>query len=301
MTLFMIIPLAIIIVALVVIIAVIARKFPQISSIDVTTIPQEKASQTKNRILLEKLSFQLHNHWRKAGRRLQPLAVTIAKGVKQSYHKATELERSYRRRLGPRTIKEQQKVDAKTQTLVDQARELLGREEFDQAEKKFIDAIALDHTDVEAYKGLGELYWQQGNLDDARQSFEHVLKLNADSYDALSHLGAIARQKGELPTAEGYFQKTIELDSQAAVHYLDLADVYKEMGDNDKAFGCLEKAVGLEPNNPRNLDALLDLSILMSKKQEAGEVYARLAVVNPDNQKLSEFAERIDAMRGKRK
>ncbi len=301
MTLGMIIPLALIVVALLIIVVVVVRKFPNLLALDVDALPGQKETATRNRLLWEKMARQVRDQSRRLGKAVQPAAVGLVKGVKKGYIKAVELERSYRQKMGPRSIQEQEKVDAKTDTLVEQAYENLKEDNFEQAEKKFIDAIALDHKDIEAYKGLGELYLEQGNVEEARQAFEHVLRLNAESYDAFSQLGLIARQKGELEKARDYFQKTIDLDAQGAVHYIDLADVYRQLGDDQSAFEALQKAVGLEPNHPRNLDALLDLSILMGKIDEAKELYARLAVVNPENKKLPDFELRIQELGDKKK
>jgi len=285
--------LGIIIICLVIIIIVVVRKFPQLSQLDVKTIPQAREEQAKKRIIKEKLERDLLVQMRKGAKKLRPLLNKLILGFKNIFDRTLALERSYRQKLEPKTPQEQEKVDVKTDDLVKAGVKLLAEEKFSEAEKKFIDALTLDANDTEAYQGLGELYWQQGKLKEAKQTFEHILRLNADSYDAHSYLGNISLKEGNLEEAREHHQKSIELDSQAAVHYLDLAEVCRQLDDLEEAFNCLEKAVGLEPNNPRNLDAFIDLSIMMGKKKEAREALRTLKEVNPENQKIKEFESRI--------
>jgi hypothetical protein len=53
------------------------------------------------------------------------------------------------------------------------------------------------------------------------------------------------------------------------------------------------KALEIEPNNPRYLDTILEISIIKKDKVLANETYKRLKEVNPENQKLAEIKEEI--------
>ncbi|MBI5621260.1 tetratricopeptide repeat protein [Candidatus Falkowbacteria bacterium] len=288
-----VITLGVIIVCLLVIIAVVIKKFPQLTQIDVETLPETKAGETRERIVRAKLERNFFAKFRALSKRARPIGDRAVATFRTVFEATLALERKYREKLAPKTLAEKQKVDAKTEDLVKSGEELMAQDKFVEAERKFIDAIALDPHDSEAYGGLGALYWEQGKLDEARETFEHVLKLNADNYDAYAHLGNIARKQGKLENARDYQLKSIELDSQAVGHYLDLADVYEEMEELNSAFDCLQKALGLEPNNPRNLDAMVRLSIMMGKKEEAQTALKKLKEVNPDNQKLEELRKQI--------
>jgi tetratricopeptide (TPR) repeat protein len=280
-----------------VIIFIVIKKFPELIQIDADTLVETKEEKVKRRIIREKLERNFIIKVKGSVKKAQPWFKKIGIFAKRVFDKTLELERKYRKKLEPKTVAEREKIDNETEDLVKNGLELLAEEKFSEAERKFIDAVALDPKDIEAYQGLAELYWEQGKLDEAKQTYEYILKLNADNYDAYSHLGSIARTQGDLERARDCHLKSIELDSQAAVHYLDLAGVYQEREELDKAFECLEKAVGLEPNNPRNLDALLELSIMMGKKREAKEYLSRLIEVNPENQKIEEFNGRIKEMK----
>lgn len=292
-----IIVFGIIALCLLVIIFIIVRKFPQLSNIDVETIPEEKQGAVRDRLVRERFRRNFLEPLKSLSKKTGPAFSAASRGFSKTYSKVLEMERNYRKKLEPKTPKEKKEIDKKTENLVSQGEELLGKNNFAEAERKFIDAIALDPKDAEAYHGLGELYWEQGKMTEARETFEFLLKLNAENYEVYSHLGNIALAQGDLERARDYQLKSIELDSAAAVHYLDLARVYKESGKMDEAYESLQKAAGLEPNNPRNLDALLDLSIMMGKKKEAKEALIKLKEVNSENQKIEEFEEKIVKMK----
>jgi len=55
-------------------------------------------------------------------------------------------------------------------------------------EKKYIDLIAQDPRNFEAYKQLGLLYFQQGNKEDAKECFRQVLKINPGDFEIIKKM-----------------------------------------------------------------------------------------------------------------
>ena len=87
-----------------------------------------------------------------------------------------------------------------------------------------------------------------------------------------------------------------DINSQLAAIYFDLAIVDKAMDNFDGALASINKAYKLERNNPRYLDTKLEISIIKKDKISALEAYENLVKVNPDNQKLADFKEKIDEL-----
>ncbi len=56
----------------------------------------------------------------------------------------------------------------------------------------------------------------------------------------------------------------------------------------------IKKALDIEPDNPKLLDFLLDLSIIMGDKELANKTLNRLIEVNPDNKKINIAREKIN-------
>lgn len=297
MTLINVIALAIIVLAIVVGLFIVVRKFPHLAAVDVSQLPDTQAKTVKERIVQQRFERSVIAWASGMRRRFRPYRERLLLGGRRLIDWLVNLERSYRQKMLAKNPASSAVVEKQTEGLVAAGEDLLAEDDFDAAERKFIDAIALDPRNVDAYAGLGDLYWETGKLDQARETYEYILKLNADNFDASARLGNIALAQGNLAVARDYQLRSVELDSSAAVHYRDLAAVYQEMGELEEALTALQKAVGLEPNNPRYLDALIELCILSKRRPEAREALKRLREVNPENQKLEDFEKRIRRIR----
>jgi len=64
----------------------------------------------------------------------------------------------------------------------------------------------------------------------------------------------------------------------------------------DEALEYNRLALDAEPNNPRYLDLILDLSIMRKDKKLALESWEKLAAANPDNNKLADLRSKIDSL-----
>ncbi|MBI3626728.1 tetratricopeptide repeat protein, partial [Candidatus Uhrbacteria bacterium] len=76
----------------------------------------------------------------------------------------------------------------------------------------------------------------------------------------------------------------------------DLGRIYARLNKPAAALKSFAKAVKIEPNNPKYLDQLLEMSIITRDKETAEDVLGRLEAVNPGNQKLTEFRQRIEEL-----
>ena len=78
--------------------------------------------------------------------------------------------------------------------------------------------------------------------------------------------------------------------------YFSLAWVEREVGDLDAALENIREALDLEPNSPRYLDLILDLSIMKKDKDLALASLEKLTSVNPENNKLSDWKDKVDSL-----
>ena len=58
----------------------------------------------------------------------------------------------------------------------------------------------------------------------------------------------------------------------------------------------IRKSLEIQPNSPKYLDFLLQVSIMVQDKKLANETLQSLAKVNPENQKLEEYKELVDEL-----
>lgn len=235
------------------------RKFSILTTIDVDSVPQEKLEQKKEDIIEMRLKRKLEWLKNKTNQIIRPFFRFLNNIFQLTYRKALELEKYYQEKSQPISDKNnnnQQKVRA----LISEGEELYKDEDYGQAEKKFIQVISLDHMNIEAYDNLGRIYLAQKDYEHAIEAFQHALKLD---------------------------------EKNSGVH-CDVGLVYQELGDYKKAIMYLKKAIRLDPNNPKYLDALIEISILDKNSYLAKATYQKLQKANPENQKLAEIKEKIE-------
>ncbi len=255
-----IIPLILVLISLVIIIFIVIRKFPVLANIDVENIPKEKEAKIKEEIISNRLRRSITKWSSKLIKVLKFLAEKIIAFSKWFYESLHEMRDNYRKE----TVKEGEKEEV-VESALEEVKELQKSEKYKEAEKKLIDIISVDSQNIEAFKILGEIYFEQKNYNDAKETFQHIIKLLEKS----------------------------DSDEELAEVYFNLALVNKEEENFDKALDEIKKALKLNPNNPRYLDTMLEISIINKDKISALDAYEKLEKANPDNQKLKEFKEKI--------
>ncbi len=244
------------------IIFIVIRKFPLLSAIDIKVIKSEQEAETKEKIV----AFRLKRKFLELGMTLKKVFLPIFRMTeswsKKFYNRILELEKRCTKRK-PAISLSQEELEKKIKTLFFAADEFLKEGNLDEAEKKYVEIIALDRKNIDAYKKLSFLYLEQKNYDYANETLQHILKLNPKDVETL----------------------------------IDLALLQQQRGEAEKAFVNFQKAVEIEPTNPKNLDFLIEISIILGKKELARKTLKKLAEVNPENQKLSEFEERIKSLK----
>ena len=81
------------------------------------------------------------------------------------------------------------------------------------------------------------------------------------------------------------------------MHHLGLADLYVSLSEKEKALSSLQKAQALEPNNPKILDQLFLVSVLLKNRELAEEAFNKIKKINPDHGRLGEFEKKLKALK----
>lgn len=255
---------------LVIILAILFKKFPVLAILDVDNLPGDKEAKFKDKIIKQRMErdfskigglvarvFLFINN-RFSGF-LNSTKIQLQK-VKLNYKINSHL--SWAQRL--RRIKE----------LFLEIEHYLKKENYNEAEEKLVEIVSLDDKNLKAFLKLASLYDHQKKWTEAKQTYEYVLKLAHKHKD------------------DDLIQAGINLSEI----YWSLSWVGKELGDLDFAKQNIQEALDLEPNNPRYLDLILDLSIIKKDKETALYYLEKLAAVNPENNKLADLSEKISAL-----
>lgn len=282
------IPFLIIIASLSVILFIIVRKFPTLSSIDVEASHKEKQIQLHEKIVLERIKRRL-GAWldiRKA-----PFINKALNGfmdnLKSFHDTLIELERKHRF-MGFKRKKKAFGDDREIRVLR-QAENLFKENRLDEAEKKFIEVIKLNSHNMDAYRGLGSIYRELKQYSQAAEVFEYIIKLDESDSEAYLNLGAVKFGAGDMSAAREYYLKANKLSSGNTQSLIGLIDSCRALNFNEEALGYIKEAINIEPNNPKYLDQLIDVSIILKDKITAEEGLSKLKETNPENQKISEY------------
>jgi tetratricopeptide (TPR) repeat protein len=252
------IAIIIILFCIVAVLYIIFRKFPKLAMIDISTIQKERDAQVKEKILEQRLDRYFRSILHRFSPLLKGVSMRLQKRFKVLYRQLLIWEQKYEK-LHSRN---EQVVSDKLLLAREEAEELLSSGRWKEAEEKYIDMVKVDPKNRDAYSGLTQVYKGLKDYEKARETALYVLKLLKD-------------------------------DPEQASIYVDIGQMYLFEGDRDHALEHFQKAVALEGNNPRYLDFLLDLAIILENRDLAVQTYEQFHSVNPENQRLAEYKDRI--------
>lgn len=265
----MVISLIISVLALIVLLWIVMRKFPVLALLDPNNIPGEREAKFKEEIIKARVERDLTRLQGLIGRFWLSFSKFFSGFLKNKQAQLKKLKNNYQAVTRLSWSEKQKKI----KNLLDVAIEFQKNEELSLAEEKMLEAISLDQKNIEAFFLLGELYQQQKKWPEARQTLSYVIKLVKHS-------------------------KSDGLDGEVALQevYFSLAEIEVATSDHEAALENIHEALEIEPNNPRYLDLILDLSIIKKDKIAALDIWEKIAVVNPDNQKLIERRHKIEKL-----
>lgn len=255
---------------LAVILAILLKKFPVLAILDVNNLPGDKEAKFKDKIIKQRME-----------RDFSKLGGAIARVFLFINHRFTNFLSSTKNQL--KKVKLNYKINThiswseklkRIRELFFETENNLKKENFNEAEDKLVEIISLDDKNLKAFLKLADLYDSQKKFAEARQTYEYALKLAHKHKD----------------------DELIVGDVNLSEIYWSLSWVAKELGDLDSAKHNIQEALDLEPNNPRYLDLILDLSIMKKDKEAALRYLEKLAEVNPENNKLADLSEKISAL-----
>jgi tetratricopeptide (TPR) repeat protein len=256
--------------ALLVILTVIIRKFPVLAILDVGHIPGEKEAKFKEQLIKARVERDLASVSGWFGRLWLWLVKRLGLTLQNWQAQLKKIKISHKVNIRIPWREKQGRI----KELFSAVQAALKKEKAEEAEDKLVEIISLDQKNLAAFVQLGGLYANQKKWPEARETYEYALKL--------------ARQDssvGEVPS---------EITPQQICFALSGVD--KEAGDLAAALENIREALEREPNSPRYLDLILDLSIMRKDKNLATASWEKLSAVNPDNQKLAEWKEKIEKL-----
>lgn len=257
-------------ISIITIIFIIIRKFPALSILNVDNIPGKKEAKFKEQIIRQRLERDFSGLALSLSRKRRYFGKIMSSFLKNHYQRLLKLKNDLKKY---KKISFREKIE-KIDVLLIKAEEAMGQEDYQGAENYLIEVISLDPKKVRAFLELGESYRLRKSFKEAKETLEHALKL-------------AEQLKRDPELLAGIVIAEIQFS---------LASVCEEGELYEEAIEYGLQALDTEPNNPRYLDLILDLSIIKKDKKLALETWEKLSMANPDNQKLSELKERIELL-----
>jgi pentatricopeptide repeat protein len=112
--------------------------------------------------------------------------------------------------------------------------------------KSLEEAFKLDRDNYELSFFLGEMFFNDGNLDRAKSYLERTLEVQPDHFDAAVFYGVLLHERQDLKGAERWLRRAIQISQESFLPYFSLGAIYARKGKLLRAQKFLEKAIELE-------------------------------------------------------
>lgn len=278
------------------------RHFAELAAFDRASVPQIQEKSTKQALVAQRITRNLQ----KATARMRERMAPIARGwewFQQWFRdRANNIADQYRHLEWKKQwlewkTRSRHERRAHLLKLLEEADEHRRAGRFNDAEKNYIEIISLDPKSVNAYVGLGKAYYSEDKWKEGEETMRHVVE-NLDSGSELgwAFFGRNLKEQGKWAEAASAFREALKINPRMAKRWVDLGECLKELGGLGEAIVAYRKAAEHEPNNPRVLDQLIEISIISGDKRLAREAFLQLKVANPENHKLVEWETRIGEM-----
>lgn len=277
-----IISLSVIIIGLIILGYILFNKIPDLKNLNIDSLIEEKQGIAKKKILEAKFLRLSNNFKLKINRASSSRKGVLSSKIKQIKDRVAELEKKYQENkddsIKPKTIEE----------LFKDTEKFIDEDQTSEAEKSLIEIIAKDNKNIQAYEMLGDLYFSMKNYEQAEEIYKYLLKLKIVG----DNKKVIRSHKMEELEAEALSK--LDIDSKIAVYYEDLGQIYEAMKKDNKALDSYLKATSVDPNNPKYLDKLIEMSIKVKDRGLAKDAFNNLKKINPENAKLPDWQETIE-------
>ncbi|MFA6098292.1 MAG: hypothetical protein WCV50_01385 [Patescibacteria group bacterium] len=282
------IAIGLIIIFIGVVVFILAKKFPVISSIDVTGLESHKQEKRKKDLISRRLQRKL-GIFKLKQKISGSNEIAGQDSIFKRFHGfVKKLENQYQEKIRKVEPLEEGSADKKKMVLMHEAKELASQQKFKEAEEKYIEVISLDNKYNEAYEHLAEVYVEQKDYTHAKEIYEFLLK---SSSTAKTDDGS-----GDAGTAIRGQVNAVSLNKEVAEYHIGLGEVFLSLGNTAEAWKNFEEAIKLEPNNPRNLDLIISAAIQLKDKKSALQYIEKLKTANSENEKLDDFKRQADEL-----
>lgn len=230
---------------------------------------------------------------------VQRLGRTLFKKTQSSYRRAYQrlvaMDRVYRKVKSPFSAMAPSNRE-KIVAFLSEARSLMRDLKWADAERRFLEVLSIDRRNLDAYKGLGQIYLKQKLYPQARETYEFLVKTKKADDGTYAGLAEIAEAEGDLSTAESMRLKAVEASPRQAYRHAELAEFFIEHNRPSQAWEPARRASDLEPGSAKYLELSLEVAILLGDRNEAKARWNRLRMLSDDHSRFQALKDKVDAL-----
>jgi tetratricopeptide (TPR) repeat protein len=299
-----ILPSILILVALISIGFLVYRTYPQLTLIKEDTIPEIREAKKKYDIVKRRLEERAKKQKTAGEIQFVPFQVVWNNIQQQFRNKVNAIaeqvraeQTSHQQKALSELSTEEKQQQAKEK--IRDAKRAYDQDEFEFAEKCFIEAIRIDPHAVDAYRGLAQVYIAQDQLIEAKETYHFLHQLSPSDDSILLQLAEIAELEGDIRSAVAYYEQALLINDSHAVRFAKLGELLNRLEEYETAFEAWGQAVELEPQNPKYLDNLIETGIMVEQIGVVEQALQQLRTVNPENKKITIFQDKLRLLKEK--
>ncbi len=162
------------------------------------------------------------------------------------------------------------------------------------AERLFVDALALSDADDRAHRGLSEAYWYRGDKSLAVEHMQKAVQLSAGDPRLIGRLGQMYLDLGRLADAEQQCELALAGERESADIWALRGDCLLARGNGDKALAAYHRALALHRDFAR---VKLQIAELYLKNNQYDRLLATLDQIDSVGDEAN-IPHRVHMLRG---
>jgi len=269
--------------------SIVIKRLPDLKTLDFSKIPEEKQGGNKKRFLESKFLRENKKRGEAIKRAINPLKDKTGDWLEKIQDNVRLLERKYKKNV------DIEQISVKSiNELLAEAEAFIKNDDLSGAEKCLIEIISRDRKNFRAYELLSDVYNLGKNYHQAEEVIKYLIKL---SLAEMKRGRLNDKQKDGVEDLENQMIEVVDIDNNLSRYYDDWGRVCEAMDKPERALEAYLKASAVTPNNPKFLDKIIELSIVVKDVGLAQKTYRRLKEINPENAKLEDFREALEKLK----